>query len=659
MFMKPSDRYRLLLLKLGQVAIAAICISIVLSLDARFCLAQGQANSDGWVVLAVDEYRALRKAAYPAAVQPAPPPIEAALTRVDYDLKINGELASGEARLTVDVIKDSWVRVAIPTGLLVREARVDGKQVSLVTEPSGKGANASYLLFSHAGRSVVSLTVEMAVSSVAGTDILQLPAGAAAVTRGSVTLSQAAGASATSPSQGVEVHVTGGLLLEKSESATESHWVAYGRGNEALTFAWKRRVEERKPALPLKLRGSLTELVGLGEDSTQVSAEVQIAVLQGEATEVHLQLPEHLAINQVAGALVADWESTAQELTVTFIQPVTQTTAFTVNGEVRLPRDGQIDVPIIRLASAERESGGLAVEVLGAGEIRTHKAAGMEEAEAADLEALISTRQSPSLIAFRLLPSEGQSRRSLALDVARYTPQAILTANIEEAYYSALVTPDGKMLVVAKLAVRNNQRSFLRLKLPSTAVLWSASVAGRPIRPGLAPDGSLLLSLEKTRSGEDSPAFPVEVAYLDKVPKWTEKGRARVQLLTLDLPISKSGLVLRYSPLFRLTPVPGSLRSAPYQPPQSPAFSPNYSSAATAATQAIQKDAEDKASSRGQAIGPSLRPTHASTPVRNLPIRVAFPNFGPSIFFVSELTGENQMPVLEFDYQRDGKRGDR
>ncbi|MGH9763138.1 MAG: hypothetical protein ACREAC_20115, partial [Blastocatellia bacterium] len=131
------------------------------------------------------------------------------------------------------------------------------------------------------------------------------------------------------------------------------------------------------------------------------------------------------------------------------------------------------------------------------------------------------------------------------------------------AYYIALVTPDGKMLVVAKLAVRNNQRSFLRLKLPSTAVLWSASVAGRPIRPGLAPDGSLLLSLEKTRSGEDSPAFPVEVAYLDKVPKWTDKGRERVQLLTLDLPISKSELVLRYSPLFRLTPVPGSLRSAP------------------------------------------------------------------------------------------------
>ena len=43
---------------------------------------------------------------------------------------------------------------------------------------------------------------------------------------------------------------------------------------------------------------------------------------------------------------------------------------------------------------------------------------------------------------------------------ARYTPQAVLTANIEEADYSALVTTDGKLLVQSRFAVRNNQRNF-------------------------------------------------------------------------------------------------------------------------------------------------------------------------------------------------------
>ncbi|HKV39809.1 MAG TPA: hypothetical protein VJX67_11400, partial [Blastocatellia bacterium] len=597
---------------------------------------------------------------------PAQPPVDATLTSVDYDLRIDGDLASGEVRLTVDVIKDGWVRVAIPAGLMIREAHLDGKQVSLIApppgkEPPGKGQEASHLLLSHTGRSVLTLVVAIPVSSVAGTDILQLPVGAAAVSRASVAL----------PHAGVDVHVAGGLLLDQSEAAGESRWVAYGHGNQALTFSWKRKVDDQRAAQPLKLRGTLTELVGLGEDSTQVNAEVQIEVLQGEAAEVHIQLPEHFAVNQVSGGLVADWESTARELIVTFIQPVQQTASFTLSGEIRLPRDGQIDVPLIRLAAAERESGGVGVEVLGAGEIKQdRKAIGMEEAEAGELGQLISSRQSPSLIAYRLRPAEGQSPRSLALNVARYTPQAVLTANIEEAYYSALITDDGKMLILARLAVRNNQRNFLKLKLPASAVLWSASVGGRPIRPGSAPDGSLLLPLEKNGGAEDAPAFAVEVAYLDRIEAWagkTEKGRARISLLTLDLPISKSELLVYYSPLFRLTPVPGNLRVATYQRPESPALS--SSPGAGGGNSSVTSQAEDgqnasaqnaiAQSEAGQALVSHLHPAMKSTPARNLPIRVSFPYFGPSIFFVSELTSENQTPAVELDYQRDKKRGER
>ena len=91
---------------------------------------------------------------------------------------------------------------------------------------------------------------------------------------------------------------------------------------------------------------------------------------------------------------------------------------FTVSGEVRLPRAGKLEVPLMRLHTVERESGGVAVEVLGAGEIKNRQASGLEEAEAADLGQLISSRQSPSLIAFRLLPAEGKSARSLSLEVA-------------------------------------------------------------------------------------------------------------------------------------------------------------------------------------------------------------------------------------------------
>ena len=632
------------------ITIHALAVALAIAFAAATGWAQTTTSSaDGWVVLPVGEYTALRHAAFPAEKEAAAPAVEATLSRLDYELKVDGDLASGEARLTVDVIREGWVWLPLPEGLMVREAKLDGREVSLVTQASDKGPNNAQLLLSKTGRAILTLKIVAPVTTVAGTDILRLPASNSAISRATVELTR----------QGIDVHITGGLLLEHSESATGSRWIANGRGNEPLTFAWRRKVDDSRANQPLRLRGKLTQLVGLGEDTTQVNAEVQVEVLQGIAPEVRLQLPDQFTVNQVSGATVADWEVSARELTVSFIEPVQDSARFTVSGEVRLPRAGKLEVPLMRLHTVERESGGVAVEVLGAGEIKSRQASGLEEAEAADLGQLISSRQSPSLIAFRLLPAEGKSARSLSLEVARYTPQAILTANIEEADYSALVTADGKMLVQTRFAVRNNQRNFLKLNLPATATLWSAAVAGRPIRPGRAPDGSLLLPLEKSKSGDEAPAFVVEVSYLDHGQVWNDKGRFRLSLVAVDLPISKSHVVLHHPPLFRLTAPPGisgNFRVTPYEMPESEALRPGGNSAQAPQTTPIAPTDSNTEAAK-QLVSQLRDPKRGSTPARNLPLRVSFPHFGPSIFLKSELTSESQTPVVELDFQRDRKRG--
>ena len=66
---------------------------------------QTSAPRDGWVVLPVDDYRALRAKAIPTPPPPDGPPVEATLTRIDYDLRATGETLSGRALVTVDVVK--------------------------------------------------------------------------------------------------------------------------------------------------------------------------------------------------------------------------------------------------------------------------------------------------------------------------------------------------------------------------------------------------------------------------------------------------------------------------------------------------------------------------------------------------------------------------
>src|SRR6267154_5901076 len=207
---------------------------------AASSLAQTATHSPGWVVLPVDEYRTLHAKAYPVERDPEPPPVEATLTRVDYDLRIDTELASGRASITVDVLKDGWVRVPVPAGLLVREARLDGKLVSLVPGAPGKAGGQFSALLSHSGRAVLLLDVAIPVFSASGEERITLSSTASGVTRASEQL----------PRQGVAVRLSGGLLSEKSESVAVSKWIAYGRGNEPLTFVWRRKTEDHRATQP-------------------------------------------------------------------------------------------------------------------------------------------------------------------------------------------------------------------------------------------------------------------------------------------------------------------------------------------------------------------------------------------------------------------------
>ena len=617
-----------------------VCALVVLFASA-VVRAQVPARPEGWVVIPVDEYRALRLRAFPPDRPPDAPPVDATLTRVEYDLRANGDSIAGETRLTIDVLKEGWVRVDVPVGLLVRSARVDGRPIALIDKP------VPHVLLSKPGRAVLSLDVVIPLKTIGDAEALTLPASPGAVSRLALVI----------PRQGVDATVTGGVLIERPQQA-DGRWVAYGRGGQPLTLTWKRRVDVVRAAQPLKWRGHVTQIVGLGEDASPVTATVRVEVTQGVASTLDVATPDGLVANQVSGALVADWDFKPGTLKVIFLEPVATQTTFVIAGETRSPRDGAVTIPLVRLPAAERETGGVAVEVLGAGEIGARQARGLEPADPSELGDPLRGRDSPSMVAFRYRPQPAGSSRSLAVDVARYTAQAVLVANVEEARYDALIGEEGKTLVRARYAVRNNQRAFLGVTLPQGATLWSASVGRRSIRPGVAANGSLLLPLEKGRAGEETPAFPVEVTYVQRGAVWEEKGRRSLTLPALDLPVSRTGVVLHHSPRFRVTPDAGPFRVGDDPGPFTDALRrddasvPHFKIVATPpppppppAAAAVAEDllTQFRKDSAGRIVtGP-------------LPVRVPFPELGPSVFLMSELTAESQAPSIEFAYKRDSR----
>ena len=631
-----------------MVRAMVVCAAVVLGVGS-LARAQEPARSDGWVVIPVDEYRSLRLKAFPPERLPSPPPVDAALTRVDYDLRVNGESASGETRLTVDVLKEGWVRVDIPAGLLVRAARLDGRAVPLIDEPR------PHVLLSKPGRAVLSLDVAVPLKLAGGSEALTLPPSAGAVTRLALVV----------PRAGIDVAVNGGVLAERPQTQ-EAPWLAFGRAGQPLAVTWKKRTDDARATQPLRWRGHVTEVAALGEEASPVTTTVRVDVTQGLASAVEVSIPDNLVVNQVSGALVADWDFRPGTLRVSFLEPVGAQASFSVSGEARVARDGSIAIPLVRLPAAERETGGVAVEVLGAGEIGPREPRGLDPADPSDLGEALMGRDSPSMVAFRFRPQAGSAPRSLSLTVARYTPQAVLVANVEEARYDALLAEEGKTLVRARYAVRNNQRAFLALTLPEGATLWTAAVAGRPLRPGVSPSGALLLPLEKGRTGGDTPAFAVELTYVQRGTAWSDKGRAALVLPSIDLPVARTGVIVHHSPRYRVTAEPGSFRVE---------TDPGPFTDALRADGASRVDALRGGGLSGPAAGrPMSTPPTAPDPAAAderivqfskdsggrtitgpLPVRIRFPELGPSVFLTSELTAELQAPTLQLSYKRESR----
>jgi hypothetical protein len=87
----------------------------------------------------------------------------------------------------------------------------------------------------------------------------------------------------------------------------------------------------------------------------------------------------------------------------------------------------------------------------------------------------------------------------------------VLQALVDSAQFTSVVADDGQMMTEMSLSVRNNGRQFLEIALPAGAKVWSAFVAGQPVRPSLR-DGKLLLPIES--SGADDGAMTVELTYV-------------------------------------------------------------------------------------------------------------------------------------------------
>ena len=310
-------------------------------------------------------------------------------------------------------------------------------------------------------------------------------------------------------------------------------------------------------------------------------------------------------------------------------------------------------MPLLRLADAEREIGGVAVEVLGAGEITGRQAVAMDPADPLDLGGVVAGRESPSMVAYRFKPLPAREPRTLAVHVMRYATQAVVVANVDEARYQVSVDRRWQDARAGPLR-RAQQPPQPAERCPACRCGAVEHVGGWPRRAARSVPHRGAADSARTRQGRAtcrplSSRSPIWHAS----QSWPGKGTLRLPMPAIDLPISRTGVLLHYSPRFKLVIPPGSFRVEPYAEPvtavlREPAMPPPSVAASSPRGASHWRTPRKRTSTRS-----SSRPDGSAVACRGiLPLDVTFPDFGSTIYLAAELTPEMQLAALGFEFER-------
>ena len=155
----------------------------------------------------------------------------------------------------------------------------------------------------------------------------------------------------------------------------------------------------------------------------------------------------------------------------------------------------------------ERETGLLAISAKAPLQVSPVNAVDLQRVDTGDFPDWAGAADVATALTYRYARPGYQ----LTLDVRRFDEAEVLQALVDSARFTSVVADDGQMMTEMSLSVRNNGRQFLEVELPAGAKIWSAFVAGQPVRPSLR-EGKLLLPIQQ--SSADDGAMAVELTYV-------------------------------------------------------------------------------------------------------------------------------------------------
>lgn len=475
----------------------------------------------GTVTLSLSEYNRLVELATRKAAMPDQVPQPFVLSHALFKLRVENQTLVGTVDIDGSLLEKGSVKTPLTTALTILEAKQSGNPLPLLQEGSHHAA-----ILNGPGPFAVSLGVAAPLSIEAGRASFILP----------VPLASSSTLTLELPGNHANVRIEPGIVTTRDTANGQTRIEAALEPGKAARIWWTTR-EIAAPVAQREIRflSDVKSVVSVGDSQLRVTALCDINVIQGEAAEFKMSLPEGFELITASGSTLESHEISGNILTLRVHDPARRNHQFLIAIE-RTNRETQAEAPLLEFADAQRETGELLVEGVGAMELKPTESGGLRRMDVREASAITrSLSHFPLQAAFRYNRRASDTPK-LQLEWRQFLDADVLSAVAERATVTTLTNIEGRTLTEVSLRVRNHAKPFMKIELPTGVQLLTAEVEGERVRPVEGKDGSRIPLL---RPGLDSSkAYEVSFVYSGSGTRFAKRGAYDMRLPKLDIPVN-------------------------------------------------------------------------------------------------------------------------
>jgi hypothetical protein len=475
----------------------------------------------GNVTLSLDEYNRLLALANRPGKKSDLPPLPYILKRADLKFRVSNDDVLGSVQLEGETLGANSAKVPLTTGMTVLDARQGSRPLPLLLD---NGTHVAIL----PGESEFSVNLDAGLPLVIETGrasfVLPVPSA------GSVRLVL------TVPGERANVQLNHGIITHRASVKGNTEIEATLVPGQVANIWWATR-EVVAPVTPREVRflSDVKTLVSVSESDLQIAALANLTVIQGDADQFSVAIPDGFEVTSVNGASLESSEILNGTLLLHVAGRGHSMHEFLISMERPLA-DAKATAPLIAFKNAQRETGEVLVEGQGTLELAAHESGGLKRLDIKELNPYLRALSRYSLEAAFRYHRQPDESPTLALDWTRFPDASVLAAVAERAVVTTLVTSEGKSLTEVKLTVKNQAQPFLKVDLPAGVNILTAEVAGEKVKPVQGADGSRVPLL---RTGfRPAGAYTVSFVFLHAGSPFAKKGDSGLSLPKMDIPIS-------------------------------------------------------------------------------------------------------------------------